>query len=307
MPKSYLPSHNEVEEALNSAFPILPHVDFEAYVNNAPYRVGVNLSYPAELRERISAAIISYLLQNKSIDYTRKKYLSPFEEDPGGDKRLDRSLRRVSLTEMGLRHDAIVEANNEHDRDVCLGEIVRDLTISRIPPSIRSAFSLADRGMIYESLVVIRMNLEQLVWASSISRLEERDSIVGMSVTKSIGKAAKEYAGVGKFYGWLSDHAHWAYDAHVKVISAENGQSITRIANSEFKAIAYAALCVFTNIFIAIIENIYKEIIFVDMFKKKKEILGLNRAYDCCGNILKIREVLSDNEDIEILLNISRG
>lgn len=238
----------EERTPLEKMFPIFAAKEYESTLNRCAYQVGIDDDYPAELRERLSAAAVSYEAQLSSIDYTRKKYLQKsYEEDPLGAYRSDRRIRHSCLVRIGALRRGLAEFRGAVTADSTIGEYLCDVSFHRVGYSVQRAFAEADKGALYESLVIVRMALEQVCWAVAIRGSNDPDTIRSTSATKSITPIAKRYAKVGRLNGWLSDHAHWAYDAHIK--AAFDGDGMVLFANSAFKACAYAALIMFCDLY----------------------------------------------------------
>lgn len=241
-----------LRESIDKTFPISAPNEYETVLNQSQFPIGIDHHYPVELRERLTAATISYLLQNKSIDYTRKRYLGDlsYEKDPGGELREDRRIRTACLSFVNAQISGLVRFREGVSEDATMGEFLSDATLIRIPYSLERAFAEGDKGALFEALVITRMSLEQLCWAINIRHLKKPDEIKNTSVTKSITKVSKKYPKAGRLNGWLSNHAHWGYDAHVKTIVDVPGQVMK--SSSLFKGCAYIALIVFSDLFVKV-------------------------------------------------------
>jgi hypothetical protein len=85
------------------------------------------------------------------------------------------------------------------------------------------------------------MALEQIAWASKIDRFTDVDEIAKTSATKAIRSLDRICPVVGRLYGWMSLHAHWAFEGHVKAMRVdEDGKMQSLFATTEFKARALA-------------------------------------------------------------------
>lgn len=225
---------------IDSWFPLFSQEEYESTVNKSWPPVGVNLDYPVDLRERLSAASISHFMGHRTVDYTLKKYCRVFQEDPGGEVRKDRRIKLFCLETINLLTSGLREFRAEVEgENVILGEYLSDVTISRLSFSFTRAFAEADKGAMLESIVIARMILEQVSWSISVRSLIDRENIMKISATKSIGAISKTRARWGKLYGWMSNHAHWGLDAHVKVMTTTNE---TMLASQKFKACSYIVL-----------------------------------------------------------------
>lgn len=111
-------------EKIKRHFPLFAPNEYEVILNNGHYSVGVDNSYPAELRERLTTATISYTLQNKSMDYTRKTYLGDmnYEEDPGGNERQDRRIRNACLSMIEAVICGLVEYRRAISKEGTVGQ-----------------------------------------------------------------------------------------------------------------------------------------------------------------------------------------
>jgi len=145
--------HDEIREQLKKYFPLHPAHEYETTVNQGHYPIGVNQNYPAELRSRLSAAAISYVAGNKSVDYVRKKYSNTFiyEEDFGGTDRKDRIIRATCLTKTKILIDGIVAHRSQNSEEGTIGEFLSDATIVRLHYSLQRAFAEADKGALFDA------------------------------------------------------------------------------------------------------------------------------------------------------------
>jgi len=251
---------------LQELFPLLLQEDFESYLNNAHYIIGINDDYPAELLNMVSAAVITFALGNKSIDHVKKHHLKNISsrENRFEDTRIDREIRLNCINLIKKLREFSLEYPDKIQRDPRIGEWIADFTFTRVPYSIVRAFSEGDRGALYESVVISRMILEQVAWSHSIRELDDFNKIQRISVTRSIGKLNGKFPGVGKLYGWMSSHAHWSFEAHFKAITIKEDKNATMLASCTFKYESYLLLIVLTKIIADVFLealNEYREVI----------------------------------------------
>jgi hypothetical protein len=246
---------------LNAAFPLFMRKDFEVPVNNTAFEVGVDHDYPATLREMISAATVTYYLQNKSIDNVRRTYLKDmnYEEDPGGHSRLDRSFRKACERQVERIGEMLRTYPEILDRAPTVGEWIGDLTLIRASYSFERAFAEADKGALFEAVAIARMILEQLAWVYVIRNFDDVDKVRKTQTTKCIGSLSKKFSDVGKLYGWMSNHVHWDYEAHIKVVTNDGTFDGALSATSEFKAIAYAMLIALAYLLLNVFNSLMSE------------------------------------------------
>ncbi len=291
---------------LRAAFPLFMRKDFEVSVNQAHYEVGVDNIYPAALREMISAAIVTYQLQNKSIDNVRKNYLRDlhYEEDPGGASRMDRACKARCFAQIN-RIDAVLKAYPPLLlRPPTVGEWIGDLTLLRIQYSFERAFAEADKGALFESVAIARMILEQLAWTDAIRPHNDIEVVKSKSASKAIASLAKKIPDVGRLYGWMSNHVHWEYEAHSKVITSDGEYDGALYANSEFKAIAFAMLIALTLIITKVFNS------FIASYSSLSETAEANGWYSHQKDfnplmmIDEIRKLSDDAPDLLTLMKI---
>ncbi len=299
----------QVSSKLRAAFPLSMRKDFEVPVNRSAYQVGVDKHYPARLRQMISAAVLTYSLQNKSVDNIYRKYFKdkPYSEDPGGDARLDRLYRRSCREQISCIDEVLKWYPKLLAREPFVGEVIGDLTLIRVFYSFERAFSEADKGALFEAVAIARMILEQVSWFFAVHSLDDGEVIKKTKTTKSIATTTAQFPQVGRLYGWMSDHAHWSYNAHVKVIVEEDDDESPMsalLASSEFKAIAYAMLIALTFLVAEIVASIlgsYPGLSSAEEFKKWNATRG---AFDAASMIDKMYHLSGEAPDIGLILNI---
>ena len=228
-------------------FPIFSYEDFDFQFKGAPYPIGLKSTYPEELIRRVAAAFISFQMGNAAIDYTYKRYLKDHRYETNDGSRLDLRVTRTISRRMELLSGLISRVTQPENKR--LGEVVCEWTFLRLPFAINFIVSCANRGAFFETAAIGRMALEQMAWAAKIDKFDDRDAIQNESATKAIGALAKSCPIAGRLYGWLSVHAHWAYDGHIKAWHTdEEGRLGALFATGEFKARSLALSILLTVI-----------------------------------------------------------
>ncbi|PZM09579.1 hypothetical protein [Rhizobium tubonense] len=293
---------------LQAAFPLFMQKDFETPVNNVPYEVGVDNDYPAGLREMISAATVTYYLQNKSIDHVLRTYLKDmkYEEDPGGNVRLDRSFKRVCLRQIEQIGDAVRMYPPLLGRTPTVGEWIGDLTLVRISYSFDRAFAEADKGALFECVAIARMILEQIAWICVIRSFDDVEKIKRTPTTKCIGPTTSKFSSFGRLYGWMSDHVHWDYEAHIKVITKNGEFTGAWSATSQFKAIAYAMLIALASLVFEVFRYLLG--LYTELLGNAALQEALTKAVDFVpvSMIRQIFDLSEESKDIQTILDISK-
>lgn len=267
--------------------------ELEVPVNNSPYVIGVNNNYPVRLREMVSAASITYQLQNNSIDYVLKKYFKtrPYEEDPGGTLRSDRRCRCACEAVFSAADKFLEIYPPLTKRSPTIGEWIGDLTLVRTTYSFERAFAEADKGALYECVAIGRMILEQISWIWSVRSLDDTQSIERKSATRAVGELTRLLPIAGRLYGWMSDHAHWAYSAHLKAITKKDNQSAAMLASSLFKAIGYSMLIVLSELYLRVVSLVVK-------LERGRALTEHRRAWSAATKKFKPKKLLKEIAEV---------
>lgn len=227
-------------------FPIFSYEDYDFEFKNRGYSVGLKSTHPEELIRRISAARLSYLMHLGSVDYTRKRYLKDAKYEMNDGSRLDLRVTRALKNQTELLAELIRRLSRRATKSE--GEIICEWTLLRVPFATKLLLSCANRGALFESVAIARMLLEQVAWAIRINTFDEHEQIQNTSATKSVAYLKTICPSSGRLYGWLSSHAHWMYEGHVKAMAFDEGQMIALFATSGFKRKALALSVVLTAI-----------------------------------------------------------
>jgi hypothetical protein len=227
-------------------FPIFSYEDYDFEFKKRGYPIGLKSTYPEELVQRVSAARLSYLLRLKSVDYTLKQYLNEVKYEMGDGSRLD---LRVSAT---LKHrtellSALISRLSERPNK-SNGEAIGEWTLLRVPFATKILLSCANRGALFESVAIARMLIEQVAWATKVNGLDDILEIQNTSATKAVAHLKTLCPSAGRLYGWLSSHAHWTYEGHVKAMEFDEHRMIALFATSKFKRKALALSLVMVSI-----------------------------------------------------------
>jgi hypothetical protein len=234
----------ELNPELFDQLPLFQMRDFDVLLNQS-YPVGVDSDYPSELRVRLSAASLSFHAGNKSVDHFRKRYLTDLEYPISSPDRLDKRIARY-LENGLLKLDEALAALAPPNPT--LGHMVAKWTFMRTPFSFDLALTCAQRGALFECLAIARMILEQTAWALEVRSWDDFDAIATRQAQQSLKSLKSIHPASGRFYGWLSAHAHWAYDAHIKAFHHSPGKIGMRLANPLYKGQALGALLVLFEI-----------------------------------------------------------
>jgi len=224
-----------VSKRVADQFPIFLHENYDTTFPQLPFSIGLKSTYPEELFKRIAAAAISYQAGLSSIDYTYKRYI--------GDKsytrteyRTDFDVEKIITESTSWMSSTLRQISEELGK--LDGSIIAEWTLLRVPMSIDFLVGCAHRGALFESVLIARAILEQISWAACIDRLHNFEEIHAVSATRSVGHFNKKLPGVGRFYGWMSSHAHWLPERHIQAMTVSQDGTGMVFASSRFKMIA---------------------------------------------------------------------
>jgi hypothetical protein len=196
--------------------------------------------------------MISLFMGIKSIDYVLKRYLNDTDYAEGDSTRLDLRIATETANAMNAFSEALLDVSAIPNKR--LGESIGELTVLRAPFGMQILISCAHRGALFEPLAIARMMLEQLAWAAAAAKEMDDNRIAKIGAEASIGALRAIVPEAGPFYGWLSAHAHWRYEAQMKGITVDEGRSGHLFASYYFKALSMAASLVLTSIYLRYME-----------------------------------------------------
>ncbi|MEE8453321.1 MAG: hypothetical protein V3R90_00915 [Limibaculum sp.] len=227
-------------------FRIYPSEDFDVVL--MPFKIGVSSSYGPELVRRAFGAQLSLFMQLRSIDRILKKYVP--EDFPNSIERdrSDEEIRAACIHGIESELNRIKVDNEINDQPRPLGYIIGDATLARFPFSLRQAFTMANRGALFECLCIVRMIMEQCAWACQITNMDDSPELEKTRGNNMIGALNIAHPNAGRFYGWLSAHAHWHFEAHGKSFAYADKYVGSILTSRSFKMLSFGALIVLTEV-----------------------------------------------------------
>lgn len=156
-------------------------------------------------RHFIWAAMATYAFGNKSIDHVMKQYDSIWQRYKTGI--FEKNPRILLLREMVEKVEALANRLENTDVGDSLNRICAKASLIRLEASFKSAYGLIRKEYLFESSAVIRLILEQLGWAYTVSSSDQTE-ISNINPTKCISNLKNIFPDAGKLYGELSEWAH---------------------------------------------------------------------------------------------------
>lgn len=279
---------------LEVQLPCFQRRDFEILLSDMGWAIGIDSDYPSELRRRLHAASAS------SVDHVLKRYLATeqFEETPRS--RLDRKIEWFLTARLDALNKKLVELTQREAAP--LGEVISEWTFLRVRFSFSLVMTCAQRGALFESVTLVRAILEQIAWAIDIRPLDNDAEIQARKASHAITALKRVHRSAGRFNGWLSAHAHWAYDAHIKAFDTSTDFIGIRLANCLFKAEALAAALVLFDIAEQAHGHVFEELGAPRTLDWAQALpFGTETSATASSLISEIRSLIPDHDDLQQL------
>jgi hypothetical protein len=248
---SLLTGDKELNQPLRDAFPLFQAGEYDFYLSKSPWQIGLQSTHPDSLKRKIAAAVMSELAGLRSVDYTLKRYLQDVTYPQEDGSRLDLRIRAFVSRKMSHFDSAIMYPAPLPDKSFCM--TASEWTLSRGPFSMELLAYCGQRGALFEGLAIARMMLEQLAWAYVINTKSDENAVHELSATRAIVSFKRKFLFAGRLYGWLSAHAHWAFDGHKKSMISRGDTVGHLLASSYFKAVVFAVMILLSKLYLDVL------------------------------------------------------
>jgi hypothetical protein len=245
------------EEQLEEAFPIYAPQDCAHWHGLGTSAVGFRANAPEKLKRMAVAGAICFGLGNKSIDNVYKNYVDKSEADESVGDRADEFLLQY-FDDLEIHIQAVLQVRTKNVANY--GTMIGGWTLLRVPFSIKMALMIANRGAIFECSSLVRSILEQLAWCHAIQNIDDITAIQKLSATNAMTNFKDVFSSAGKFYGWLSKYAHWAYDSHAQFFTADSDKIYHLFGNSQLKLRGYTAIFAVSEAQVAVLKMLAGEL-----------------------------------------------
>lgn len=185
------------------------------------FAIGVPVRMSQEFKVRVFAAAKSYIVGNKSIDYTLKRYREHWNFEVAED---DPEYAIVGLCAL-IRSSAartISYLMAIQDKPDLPNVFACTAAIFRLSNSFRAAILCVRQGMHIETVTLSRLILEQIAWVAAIYPLKndhyEYTELAPQSCIKALKHLIPE---AGKVYGELSETSHLQFEATLSYIKVQ--------------------------------------------------------------------------------------
>lgn len=231
------------DEERRTQFPLFPGGELDFFFEGSEDYVLMSDALPNEHKRRLAGAWISAQMGYKSVDYVLNRYLKDQVYPDYNPTRPDRLIRQHVKCSFDKFQD--IRLSVESSKNKPEGLSLACFTLIRSAYSAEIAFHAAQQGALYETICCHRMMLEQLCFANSLSEEPSHE----FDINKK-GRYAefscldKNAPKSGRFYGWLSAHAHWIPKKHVNTIQIDDGKAAHIYASVHFKMISFLSFLV---------------------------------------------------------------
>ena len=211
---------------------------------------------PAEFKRRVLAAMLSYQLRLRSIDYTLKQYVDAgvyaADEISIGEAVSDylRSACRILSEELRKLHT---------QGELPFGVLGAELTLYKLPSLLDTARMISNRGLLLEVLLVLRLGLEMAAWAHTAFYISDEQRVVDLKAQGCIASLKGTYKSAGQLYGFLSQFSHWGHAIHGKFTDIDQEAVSIVKASVRYRAMSLALCLVILDVIVEVARKIYAE------------------------------------------------
>jgi hypothetical protein len=256
----------------------------------------------------VAAGASSALLNISSIDYVLKRYVKQISYDANVPDRLDFRISDCVRELSGSIDNAVRGFGDRNDQPV--GEFMSEVTFVRLGFAFSAMLTLSNRGYLYETAAVARMALEQIAWAFVAKSHHSYEVVRNLSATHSIGRLKVVYPTAGRYYHWLSEHSHWAYNAHVKTLSSSEGLIEALGASCGYKAASLLATLICLDCCLAAFEAVFGDkVAKFHVLKRLKsggyEIKRRRRTLALFNEVLRLSQSVQEIKGLKPLMPVT--
>jgi len=189
--------------------------------------------YLRHLRENVRAAVVASTLHLQSVDYAKRRYCEPEDDEPDLGPAVDAYIAAYHSAKSYMTQ-LLGKIQTKGHPDPTVGAFGASLVLERLPPSLFCAHLLYRMGHGSEAHAVSRLILEQIAWAYAAHGLDNLDAIVKIETTRAISHLKRFAPLAGQMYGFLSNRTHIDYSSHGEFLRVESGKNVVLHAQPRF-------------------------------------------------------------------------
>ena len=141
--------------------------------------------------------------------------------------------------------------------DPSYGRFGAEISLYRVPYIIKNARLLADRGVLLETVPLLRQALEMISWSYVAFDEKTPENVDKLKAQNCIGTLKKIYPKAGRLYGYLSQFTHWGRSIHSYFIGVKEGKGAVLNASVEHRAISLALCLAVLDVFLETLRALY--------------------------------------------------
>jgi len=215
--------------------------------------VAVPYKTTESFRKLIWAAMVTYVLNNSSVDHVLRRYGHLWERRGAKSFEADPAL----LILRSNQEDIIWVAQRlEEEEAFDSGPVCAKSALCRLEATFKAAYGLIRRKYIFETEAVIRMLLEQLAWAHEANSASD-ENLRALNATRCITPFKAVFPEAGKFYGELSGGVHldsWVIANYLRF--HREGVSVARRSTGDSRYSGYH-LTALASVYFEVVQKLF--------------------------------------------------
>lgn len=127
----------------------------------------------------------------------------------------------------------------------------------RAAHALQRAEALAQCGSYYEAMAILRFCIEIMAWSCYLEQ-DEMDAPISKSPQSCIPYLKKKFASSGRYYGHMSENAHFNARSHLKSLNFDKTNPSILISTMPLKVLALTNVLIVTFMYAAVFERYYQ-------------------------------------------------
>lgn len=254
-------------------------------ITNEFYTILIPESFSKELKDKITASIVSSFFGIKSVDYTLKNYVQKEDENDATTESEISKLNDKIIGELKIRIHKIFEKHKTIEfYEESVSSLASDTSLTRTENSYQIVLFLIRLGYYFEANTIIRQIFEQFSYVINICDLSDEEY---REIRKSKRRTEKELSvtninklknliidiKIGRFYSRLSKMAHIDIKEVQKIVEYDHDIERVMVINRSRSLTLISAQMVYILCYIheIVLEYAFKKYLTEFEFIKKNE------------------------------------
>lgn len=258
------------------------------FLASGAFWISIPPGAPIELKNRVFAAVKSYQMGIKSLDYFIRSYGTPWDfKTPQSDRRKYASWLDKGKLMLGR---TLITFNQTTEKPSNPGNVMAAAALLRLLATFKARGILIKRGLAIESLALSRVILEQIGWAYAV-RLSDDPAHRSFNPRASMKALKSLYPDIGPLYHFLGDRVHVDFPVLAQTVDFDSDGLIVTPATTNDTSIAVEAYLALVDAYCAVSESLLEGRLEKPMFlvfapsgecrlRKRRPSLTLFRQYE---------------------------